>query len=428
MADVAKLILEGKEHELPIVTGSMGEKSVDITDLRAKTGYVTLDSGFGNTGAAESKITFIDGDKGILRYRGYPIEVLAEKSNFVETAYLLINGKLPTKTELDSFNTNMVRHSLIHEDMLRLFEGYPSSAHPMAILASMVCSLSSFYPDFLDVHNPEHVNNIVYRLLSKIRTIAAFSYKKSIGQPIMYPRNDLDYCSNFMYMMFAVPSEKYEVPEEFIKALDLLLILHADHEFNCSTSTVRMVGSSDANLFASSAAGICALWGAKHGGANQEVINMLKEIDKNGGDVDKAVAMAKDKDSNFRLFGFGHRIYKNYDPRAKVIKAACDNMLNKINRKDPLLEIARRLEDKALADPYFVERKLYPNVDFYSGIMYRAMGIPNDMFTVMFALGRMPGWIAHWMEMHQNKERIGRPRQIYQGKIQENYVPISDRG
>lgn len=427
MTDFAKLEVEGNTYELPVIKGTMGEKAIDITNLRSESGYVTLDSGFGNTGSTQSEITFIDGDKGILRYRGYSIEELAEKSTFVETSYLLIYGKLPNKQELSDFSTFLTRHSLIHEDMLHLYDGYPPSAHPMGILSSMVCSLSSYYPDSLDVHDKDQVNAIIPRVLSKIRTIAAYSYKKSIGQPVMYPRNDLTYCANFLYMMFAVPSEDYVIDDEVVKALNMLLILHADHEQNCSTSTVRLVGSSDANLLASLAAGICALWGPKHGGANQAVMHMLEEIQQNGGDVKKALELAKDKTSTFRLMGFGHRVYKNYDPRAKVIKGACDKVLAKLNHKDPLLDIARQLEEAALSDPYFVDRKLFPNVDFYSGILYRAMGIPEDMFTVMFALGRMPGWIAQWVEMHKNNERIGRPRQIYQGEVQMSYKPIESR-
>jgi citrate synthase len=429
MKEVAKLSVGDRIVELPLIVGTMGEKAIDIRKLRDETGYVTLDSGYGNSGSCESSITFIDGEAGILRYRGIPVEELAQHSTFVETSYLLIYGKLPTQTELQAFSTRLTRHSLIHEDMVHFFRGYPREAHPMAILSSLVCSLSAYYPDYLDPRDPDQVQEAIPRLLSKIRTIAAFSYKKSIGQPIIYPQNDLSFCANFLHMMFAVPSEPYEVDEEMVSALNLLLILHADHEQNCSTSTVRMVGSSDANLFASMAAGICALWGPKHGGANQAVMNMLTEIQENGGDVKKALEMAKDKSSKFKLMGFGHRVYKNYDPRAKVIKAACDKLLAKANKKDPLLDIAKRLEEAALADPYFVDRKLYPNVDFYSGMMYRAMGIPDDMFTVMFALGRMPGWIAHWCEMHMEGDgRIARPRQIYQGEKIASYVPMKQRG
>lgn len=424
----AKLEVEGKTYELPVIVGSEGEKAIDIGRLRQDSGYITLDPGYGNSGSCTSAITFIDGEKGILRYRGIPIEQLAEQSTFVETAYLLIYGHLPSKTELSSFSEGLTRHSLIHEDMLHFYDGYPAAAHPMAILSSMVCSLSSYYPEWLDPKNEEHRSSLIPRVLSKIRTIAAYSYKKSIGQPVIYPKNSLSYCANFLYMMFAVPAEPYEIDDDMVKALNTLLILHADHEQNCSTSTVRMVGSSDANLFASIAAGILALWGPKHGGANQEVMDMLSEIHKNGGDVKKAVALAKDKTSNFRLMGFGHRVYKNFDPRAKVIKQACDKILKKMGVNDPLLEIAKRLEEEALKDSYFVDRKLYPNVDFYSGIIYRAMGIPTDMFTVMFALGRMPGWIAQWLEMVTDKDsRIGRPRQIYTGEKEQNYVPIDRR-
>ncbi|MEY4629890.1 MAG: hypothetical protein RIQ81_10 [Pseudomonadota bacterium] len=428
MSDFAELKYAGKSYQLPVITGSEGEKGVDISKLRDQSGLITLDSGYGNTGSCRSAITFIDGEKGILRYRGIPIDQLAEKSTFVETAYLLIYGYLPNKQQLADFRQMLTRHSLIHEDMLHFYDGYPSSAHPMAILSSMVCSLSSYYPEWLDPHDENQVNQLVPRVLSKVRTIAAYSYKKSIGQPVIYPKNSLDYCANFLHMMFAVPSEPYEVDPELVKTLNLLLILHADHEQNCSTSTVRMVGSADANLFASIAAGICALWGPKHGGANQEVVEMLEGIVKSGGDVKKAVAAAKDKNSGFRLMGFGHRVYKNYDPRAKVIKAACDKLLAKKGINDPLLDVAKQLEEAALSDSYFVERKLYPNVDFYSGVIYRAMGIPTDMFTVMFALGRLPGWIAQWLEMHKEGDgRINRPRQIYTGHNLRDYQPIEER-
>lgn len=428
MSDLAKLELEGKTYSFPVITGTQNEKAVDIRTLRNESGYITLDSGYGNTGSTESSITYIDGEKGVLKYRGIPIEELAEKSDFVETSYLLIYGKLPNSVELAGFRNQMTYHSLIHEDMLRFYDSYPTSAHPMAILSSMVCSLSAYYPDSLDPNDPEQVHRIIPRLLSKLRTIAAYSYKKSIGQPVIYPRNSLSFCENFLYMMFAVPSEPYEVDPELTKALNMLLILHADHEQNCSTSTVRMVGSSDANLFASVASGICALWGPKHGGANQAVIEMLEEIHNNGGNAKKAIAAAKDKNNPFRLMGFGHRVYKNFDPRASVIKGACDKVLAKLGVNDPLLEIAKELEQEALNDPYFVERKLFPNVDFYSGILYRAMGIPTEMFTVMFALGRLPGWIAHWLEMKNAGDRIGRPRQIYTGPADAEYVPVNSRG
>ena len=427
MSDNAKLEIEGKNYDLPIITGTQDEKAVDIRNLRAESGYITLDSGFGNTGSVESSITFIDGDKGILKYRGIPIEELAEKSDFVETSYLLIYGKLPNKEELAQFRKDLTYHSLIHEDMLRFYDGYPTSAHPMAILSSMVCSLSAYYPDSLDPNDMEQVDRIIPRLLSKLRTIAAYSYKKSIGQPVIYPKNSLTFCENFLYMMFAVPSEGYQVDPEITKALNMLLILHADHEQNCSTSTVRVVGSSDANLFASIASGICALWGPKHGGANQAVIEMLEDIHKNGKSAKDAIAAAKDKSNPFKLMGFGHRVYKNFDPRATVIKDSCDKILAKLGINDPLLKIAKELEEEALKDPYFVERKLFPNVDFYSGILYRAMGIPTEMFTVMFAIGRLPGWIAHWLEMKKAGDRIARPRQIYTGPADAEYTPIEKR-
>jgi len=424
-----KLSIDDKSLELPVVVGTEGEKGIDIGQLRSKTGYVTLDPAFVNTASTTSAITYIDGEKGILRYRGIPIEELGEKSTFVETAYLLIYGKLPTKSELERFSTLLTRHSMIHEDMKRFFDGYPSTAHPMAILSSMVLALSSFYPEALDVRNTEQLDITIARLLSKVRTIAAFSYKKSIGHPFVYPQNALSYCANFLHMMFSVPAEPYEVDEEAVKTLNLLLILHADHEQNCSTSTVRLVGSAQANLFASISAGICALWGPLHGGANQEVVEMLERIHADGGDVKKYVAMAKDQKSHFRLMGFGHRVYKNYDPRAKIIKAAADRTLKRMGVKDPLLEIALELEEIALRDEYFIERRLYPNVDFYSGIIYRALGIPTNMFTVMFALGRLPGWIAHWKEMIENPgTKIGRPRQIYTGPTLQHYVPIEERG
>ena len=413
----AKLIYGDQEVELPLLEGSMGERAIDISKLRDKTGLVTLDSGYGNTGSCFSDITFIDGDKGILLYRGYPIEQLAEKADFVEVSYLLIYGHLPSEQELENFRRDLTHHSLIHEDMKKFFEGYPPSAHPMAILSAMVASLSAYYPEQED----DADLNIV-RLLAKLNTIAAFSYKKSIGQPYIYPRNDLDYAGDFLHMMHAVPAEPYELDDTLVEALNLLLILHADHEQNCSTSTVRMVGSSDANLFAAIAAGICALWGPLHGGANQSVIQMLSKIEKDGSDYKKYVLKAKDKNDDFRLMGFGHRVYKNFDPRAKILKQVCDKVLAKLGRQDPLLDIAKHLEEVALSDDYFIERRLYPNVDFYSGIIYRAMGIPTNMFTVMFALGRLPGWIAQGKEMTDDpKRRIYRPRQIYTGETERVY-------
>ena len=375
-----------------------------------------------------SAITFLDGEKGILRYRGIPIEQLAEKSDFIETSYLLIYGKLPTRDELARFAHQVTRHSMIHEDMKQFFAGFPSTAHPMSILSSMVCSMSSYYPQALEP-NTDQINLTIVRLLAKMPTIAAFSYKKSVGQPFMYPQNSLGYCANFLHMLFGVPAEEYLVDEDVAQALNLLLILHADHEQNCSTSTVRLVGSSGANIFASIAAGICALWGRLHGGANQEVMEMLQTIHEDGDNVDKYVAMAKDKKSSFRLMGFGHRVYKNFDPRAKIIKRSCDTVLAKLGIHDPLLDIAKKLEERALGDDYFIQHKLYPNVDFYSGIIYKAIGIPVNMFTVMFALGRLPGWIANWKEMlGDSHTKIGRPRQIYTGPTVQDYIPIEKRG
>ena len=432
MPQPAKVTLDigGKEEtiDLPVVEGTENERALDVASLRGKTGYVTLDPAFMNTASTTSAITFLDGERGILRYRGYPIEQLGDNSSFVEVAYLVIYGKLPNKTELDNFTTLLTRHSLIHEDMKRFFDGYPSTAHPMAILSSMVCSLSSYYPDSLDEKSGEILDITIARLLAKVPTIAAYSYKKSIGQPFVYPQNHLDYCSNFLNMMFSVPAEPYQADPDIRDAMNLLFILHADHEQNCSTSTVRLVGSSQANLFASIAAGILALWGPLHGGANQEVVEMLQQIHQDGGDVTKFVKLAKDKTSSFRLMGFGHRVYKNFDPRAKIIKVAADKVLGKLGIKDPLLDIAKRLEEAALSDSYFIDRKLYPNVDFYSGIIYRALGFPTNMFTVLFAIGRLPGWIAHWKEMHENTStKIGRPRQIYTGELERAYVPVAKR-
>ncbi len=421
----AKLVLNGKEYEFPVFEGSEHEVAIDFTKLRAQTGAIGYDPGYGDTGSCTSQITYIDGDAGILRYRGYPIEQLAVQSTFTEVAYLLINGHLPSVGELSKFDLRLQKHMLVHEDMKKLFEGYPPGAHPMAIMSAMVISLSAYHPDLLD---PEIIDTNIMRLLAKFKTLAAFTYKKSVGQPYIYPRADLTYTEDFLHMMFALPGQTYEVNPVVAKALDLLLILHADHEQNCSTSTVRMVGSSQANVFASVAAGVNALWGPLHGGANQEVIMMLDEIQQDGGDVQKYVNMAKDKNSTFRLMGFGHRVYKNFDPRAKILKKAADDVLHALNVSDPLLDIARGLEEAALHDAYFVERKLYPNVDFYSGIIYRALGIPTAMFTVMFALGRLPGWIAQWKEMHNDPAtRINRPRQIYTGETVRDYTPIDQR-
>ena len=403
---------------MPIHVGTENDRAIDISKLLKETGHITLDEGYANTGATTSAITYLDGDRGILRYRGYPIEQLAEQCDFLETSYLLIYGELPTPEQLEKFRTDISHHTMLHEDMRSFYNGFPRDAHPMAILSSVVSALSTFYQDSLDPHDPEEVEISIHRLIAKLPTIAAYSYKKSFGQPFIYPHNSLNYCENFLHMMFSVPSEKYVADPDFVKALNLLLIVHADHEQNCSTSTVRMVGSSDANLFASISAGICALWGPLHGGANEACVNMLRQIADDGGNVKKYVDMAKDKTSNFRLMGFGHRVYKNYDPRAKIIKAASDILLKKLNLSDPLFEVAQELEAVALRDPYFVERKLYPNVDFYSGVIYRAMGIPVQMFTVLFAMGRLPGWIAHWVEMQRSPNtRIGRPRQVYTGPL-----------
>jgi len=419
---------DGSKVECPVVMGSENERGLDISNLRARTGAVVLDPAFMNTASTKSAITFLDGEKGVLRYRGIPIEQLAEHSTFVETAYLLIYGNLPTEEQHSQFSTLLTRHSMIHEDMKRFFDGFPSTAHPMAVLSSMVCSLSAYYPDAIDVDKRDQHQITIARLLAKVRTIAAFAYKKSVGQPFVYPKNSLKYCANFLNMMFSVPAEPYDVDPDIERAMNVLLILHADHEQNCSTSTVRLAGSSKTNLFAAISAGICALWGPLHGGANMEVIEMLEWIRDQNIDVKKVVAMAKDKSSNFRLMGFGHRVYKNFDPRAKIIKATADRVLSKLGIADPLLDIAKHLEDAALSDPYFIERKLYPNVDFYSGIIYRAIGFPTDMFTVLFALGRLPGWIAHWYEMTNDAStKIGRPRQIYTGATNRDYVPIEQR-
>ena len=428
MSEKVEIKLKDTTFEAPVITGTENERAIDIASLRAKTGLVTIDPAYMNTASTKSAITFLDGEKGILRYRGIPIEEVAEKSRFVETSYLLIYGQLPTREELDRFSNNLTRHSLIHEDMKHFFDGFPSTAHPMAVLSSMVCSLSTYYPEEHDINDKEKMDITIARLISKVRTIAAYAYKRSIGQPFMYPRNDLKYAANFLHMMFAVPSEPYEVDPEVENAMNLLFILHADHEQNCSTSTVRLVGSSRANLFASIAAGILALWGPLHGGANQEVIEMLEQIKEDGGGVKKYIELAKDKNSNFRLMGFGHRVYKNFDPRAKIIKKTADTVLGKLGIKDPLLDIAKELEEAALKDSYFVERKLYPNVDFYSGIIYRALGFPTSMFTVLFAIGRLPGWIAHWKEMMEDPTtKIGRPRQIYTGPTESKYIPIEQR-
>jgi citrate synthase len=428
MGETAKIILDGKEYELPVFTGSANEKAIDITKLRDLTGYVTLDSGYKNTGAAKSAITYLDGEEGKLWYRGYPIEQIAEYGTFLEVSYLLVYGDLPTEKELRYFTDSISHHTLVHEDMKRFYEAYPTHAHPMGVLSSMIASMSTFYPESQNPNNFRDIDLTIHRLMAKMPTLAAQAFKVSIGHPIVYPRNAYSYTQNFLHMMFALPTYEYEIDPVIEDALNKLLILHADHEQNCSTSTVRMVGSSQSNLYSSISAGIAALWGPLHGGANQAVIEMLEKIKNDGGDVSKWVAKAKDKNDPFRLMGFGHRVYKNFDPRARIIKKACDDVLNKLGIHDPILDIAKQLEEVALKDEYFVERKLYPNVDFYSGIIYRAIGIPTEMFTVMFALGRLPGWIAQWKEMIEQGEPIGRPRQIYTGHDLRDYVPIAKRG
>jgi len=426
MSDSVNLEVNRKNVKLPLIIGSEGEIGIDISKLRSETKAITIDPGFVNTGSCESGITFLDGEKGVLRYRGYPIEKLAKKSNFLEVSYLLIYGELPTTQQLDDFEYNVKQHTLLHEDVRHIYQAFPKDAHPMAILSSIVCALSTFYPDF-SATDSDAVDLAIWRLMGKLPTIAAWSYKKNIGQPFVYPINDFSYTKNFLNMLFGVPTTNYEVPDEFIRALNVLFILHADHEQNCSTSTVRLVGSSEANLFASISTGIAALWGPLHGGANQAVLEMLQQIHNDGGDVQKFVKLAKDKDSGFRLMGFGHRVYKNFDPRATILKGYCDKILDLIGAPDPLLEIAKQLEEAALTDEYFIERNLYPNVDFYSGIIYKALGFPTDMFTVLFSLGRLPGWIAHWLEMRNGVSKIGRPRQIYTGQTERNYVSLNKR-
>jgi citrate synthase len=423
----ATLTVDGKSVALPVVRGTEDEVAVDIEKLRAASGVITLDPGYGNTGACKSAVTFIDGEKGILRYRGYPIEELAERSTFLEVAWLLLHGELPTGAQLAEFSHEVTRHTLLHENFRRFFEALPKDAHPMPVCAAAVAALATFYQE--SDQEARRLHETVVRLIAKMPTIAAYSYKHSIGQPFIYPRNQLDYASNFLNMMFATPCDEYEVDPLLTRALDLLLILHADHEQNCSTSTVRMVGSSQANLFASVSAGISALWGPLHGGANQQVIEMLERIEAEGGDTQKFVDRAKDKKDNSRLMGFGHRVYKNYDPRAAVLKKSCSEVLNRLGVKSRQLEIAMKLEEIALHDEYFISHKLYPNVDFYSGIIYKALGVPVNMFTVLFAIGRMPGWIAQWLEMRADPaNRIGRPRQIYVGATKRAYTPIDARG
>ncbi len=427
-SETASIGLDGRTLELPVVTGSEGERAVEIGQLRTETGLITLDPGYGNTGSCTSAITYLDGERGILRYRGYPIEQLAERSTFLEVAHLLIYGELPTRAELDRFVANVTHHTLIHEEMRRFFDSFPYDAHPMAVLAAGTVGLSTFYQDSHDPFDEEAVEITINRLLAKLPTLAAWAYKKGIGQPYVYPQNDLGYAANLLHMMFGVPAEPYAANPEVAHALDLLLILHADHEQNCSSSTVRMVGSSHVNLYASISAGISALWGPLHGGANEAVINTLERIVADGGNVQKYVDRAKEPNGSFRLPGFGHRIYKNFDPRAKIIKAATDRVLAATGAGEKLFEVAQRLEEVALHDDYFVERKLYPNVDFYSGLIYRAIGFPKNMFTNCFAIGRLPGWIAQWKEMNESHEtRIARPRQIYTGPGVRDYTAIEQR-
>ena len=428
MSETARIILDGKEYELPVIVGTEDEKAIDISKLRSASGYITIDPGFKNTGSCKSAITYLDGENGILRYRGYPIEQLAEKASFLEVAYLLIKGDLPNQKELDWFVNSITKHTLVHEDMKRFFEAFPTDAHPMGILSSMIASLSTFYPESQNPNRSiEDVELTMHRVIAKLPTLAAQAYKNNMGHPVVYPNNGLSYTENFLQMMFGLPTEDYKVNPVVNDALNKLLILHADHEQNCSASTVRIVGSSQANLYSAISAGIAALWGPLHGGANQAVIEMLETIKNDGGGLQKWVDKAKDKSDSFRLMGFGHRVYKNFDPRAKIIKKAADDVLDALGIDDPVLEIAKELEAVALKDQYFVDRGLYPNVDFYSGIIYRALGIPTDMFTVMFAIGRLPGWIAQWKEMVEMGEPIGRPRQVYTGANDRNYVDISKR-
>ncbi|CAI2718124.1 citrate synthase [Nitrospina watsonii] len=430
MTETAQLVLNGTTYELPVIEGSCGEKAIDISSLRSSTGYITFDPGYVSTGSCRSDITFLDGEKGILLYRGIPIEQLAEHSNFIETAYLLIYGHLPTRSELDYFQYHVTHHSMVHESIKKLYDGFPNNPHPMAVCSAVVGALATFYQDQFNNQTAREIEITIHRLMAKLPTIAAYSYKKSKGQPFMYPQNHLDYTNNFLNMMFATPCEKYEVNPVAAKALDVLLMLHADHEQNCSTSTVRLVGSSRCNLYSSVSAGIYALWGPLHGGANQAVVEMLQRIQDEGGDVKKYVEKAKkpNEEGSSRLFGFGHRVYKNFDPRSKIIKKMAHEVLEKLKVKEPLLDIALELEEIAIKDDYFVSKKLYPNVDFYSGIIYKALNIPVHMFPVMFAIGRLPGWIAHWVELQTDPDfRIGRPRQIYQGETRHDYVPLAKR-
>ncbi|WP_396186965.1 citrate synthase [Flavobacterium sp.] len=427
MSKTAKLEIEGKIYELPIFIGTENELSIDISTLRDLSGAITLDRGYKNSGACTSDITFLDGEEGILRYRGYSIEELAENSNFLEVCYLLIYGELPTKVKILDFETHIRKYTLVNEEMKSIIDGFPTTAHPMGVLSALTSALIAFNPKAVNPQNQDELYEAVCKLLGKFLVIASWTYRKSLGYPLNYYDNTIGYVENFMQLMFKLPTQPYKTNPVIVDALDKLFILHADHEQNCSTSTVRMVGSSHAGLFASISAGISALWGPLHGGANQAVLEMLEEIHANGGDTDKFMAKAKDKNDPFRLMGFGHRVYKNFDPRAKIIKAAADEVLKTLGVNDPILEIAKKLEAAALEDEYFISRKLYPNVDFYSGIIYRAIGIPTDMFTVMFAIGRLPGWIAQWKEMRENKEPIGRPRQIYTGYALREFKPVDKR-
>lgn len=430
MSETVKLIHDGKTYELPLLEGTCGEKAIDISTLRSTTGLITLDPGFMSTGSCRSKITYLDGEKGVLLYRGIPIEQLAEHSSFIETSYLLIYGHLPNAQELEYFRHHVVHHSMVHESIKNFYDGFPNNPHPMAVCSAVVGALATFYQDQLSVQNEREIEIAIHRLIAKLPTIAAFSYKKSIGQPFVYPQNSMSYTENFLNMMFRLPCEDYEVEPVVAKALDVLLMLHADHEQNCSTSTVRLVGSSRCNLYSSVSAGIYALWGPLHGGANQAVIEMLQQIHDDGGDVNKYVEMAKkpDDQNKFRLFGFGHRVYKNFDPRSKIIKKLAHEVLEKLNIHEPLLDIALQLEEIALKDDYFLSKKLYPNVDFYSGLIYKALRFPVNMFPVIFAIGRLPGWIAHWVELEKDPDfKIGRPRQVYEGNGKMDYVPLEKR-
>ena len=428
MAETVTLTYEGKSYELPLIEGSTGEKAIDITALRKSTVLITFDPGFMSTGSCKSNITFLNGEKGILLYRGYPIEQIAEKSSFIETAYLLIYGDLPTKEQLDQFKYHIVHHSMVHESIKNFYDGFPNNPHPMAVCSAVVGSLATFYQNEISVRDEREIEITIHRLMAKLPTIAAYSYRKSVGRPLPYPDNSLSYAANFLKMMFSLPCEEYEIDEDAAKVLDVLLILHADHEQNCSTSTARIVGSSMSNLFASISAAIYALWGPLHGGANQAVIEMLQEIQNDGGNVNKYVVKAKDPNDPFRLMGFGHRVYKNFDPRSRIIKNLAHKILDKAGKKEPLLELALKLEEIAIKDDYFLEKKLYPNVDFYSGLIYKALNIPINMFPVMFAMGRLPGWIAQWKELQEDKEfKISRPRQIYTGAEKRDYIPLETR-